>query len=65
MTRDDALFQVKKKFRCEKHPEDKKAIVIFDISLKDFEKICERFCCSGHYVEERSMAVATNFGLYK
>lgn len=65
MTRNEVLVQVGKMFRCENHPEDKSAIVIYDISLKDFEKVCAQFSCSGHYVEEHRIAVATNFGLYK
>lgn len=65
MNREDVLLQLRKKFRCKNHPEDKKAIVIDEISLKDFEKVCAQFSCSGHYVEEHRVAVATNFGLYK
>lgn len=65
MNREEVLLQLKKRFFCRNHPEDKNAIVIDEISLKDFEKICSQFRCSGHYVEEHRVAVATNFGLYK
>ena len=65
MTKEEVLSQLKGKYRCEQHPEDKRAIVIYDITLKEFCKLCAKYHCSGHYNEDRSAAVALNFGMYK
>lgn len=65
MSTEEVLTQLRNKYRCKVHPTDKKSIVIYGVSLKDFGKICERFMCSGFYNEENQFGVATNFGLYK
>ena len=49
MSTEEVLTQLRNKYRCKVHPTDKKAIVIYGVSLKDFGKICERFMCSGFY----------------
>ena len=64
METNEALSYIKKKYECKIHP-DGRSIIIYNISLKGFQQICKKLCCSGFYKEEEEIAVASNFGYYK
>ena len=60
----EVLTQLKKYYRCKIHPSDRRAIVVYGISLKQLQDLCERYKCSGSYNEEESFGMMLNFGLY-